>query len=407
MSNINLSIENIIQCIAGSIEIPGISKIKILPNDRKLINSFSKQISNGIGFTDRQLLLAQKKVNDYKEYFQDLDIDNIVNVVDLPIRTIDRSRWIRIISDDNDNKIGIRFVYSNKLINSLNSIKKEISSDYDPENKIHYFPYTEKNLYKIVKEFKDKNFELDDVVVEIFNKLDSFKKEDHIPGIYNLQLKNLSDKAINELNKELGNLDIDSLYLYKERHIKYGLHYFDDDQVNASLSSKNNFIRKLCYRSNINVVVNPDHVNVGELFLNLEDLKRLPILIVLDQQNCYDALTKFQKHLTNLVRLEDISVMFRLDNSGEGLFFNNYIKDNGLNNKLDKNTKVVYTLYTKISKPILNSDWNPKTVLFTKTYTVNNIRKATECYKNIDLMIHYDNETPNLNFYTGQKLEQI
>ena len=67
---------------------------------------------------------------------------------------------------------------------------------YDKENKIHYFPFTESSVYHILSVFNENNnFEVEDQIKEYYKKLTSMKnnKENHLPGIYGLKLKNLQD----------------------------------------------------------------------------------------------------------------------------------------------------------------------------------------------------------------------
>ena len=61
----------------------------------------------------------------------------------------------------------------------------------------------------------------------------------------------------------------------------------------------------------------------------------------------------------------------RLDNEYNSNF-NQYIKDNNLNNSLDKSTKVVYIRSNKIPKPLLKLNWNANSVLLLNSHRVNN-----------------------------------
>lgn len=407
--NNNLTVEDLILCIAGQYPIPHISDIKILHSDKKLINSFAKQINTNVGFTDRQYELAKRKIDDYSEYFELLDLDSIKKEIRMPIRSIDRRRWIKIIHDEGDIKIAVRFIYSNKLISSLEQIRRKLKeqTEYDKENKTHYFSYSERNLFEIVNAFNGKHFELDPTVEAIYNKIVNFTPEENVPGVYNLTVKNIPDNALNALEKEIGPLSIDTLYLYKERSIKYGLHHFDLAQVEKSLFTKNNFIKNICNRKTTDVILDPADKSIADLILDLEDLKKLPILIVLDKTTCHDMLIEFQDQIKNIIPNNKVSVMFRLDNVGEGAYFNSYIKQQGLNNKLDKDIKIVYTLDNKVPKPLLTNNWNPESILITQTFAMPALKKVIECFNNKDLIIHYDKDSQNRKFYTGKELEKV
>ena len=48
--------------------------------------------------------------------------------------------------------------------------------------------------------------------------------------------------------------------------------------------------------------------------------------------------------------------------------FNQFVKDNHLNNYIDSTTKVVFILRTRIPKPLLKADWRPTTAVITSSH---------------------------------------
>ena len=100
-----------------------------------------------------------------------------------------------------------------------------------------------------------------------------------------------------------------------------------------------------------------------------------------------DQLVTVHNAFRGFIPNTECSVLMRLDNEYNSNF-NQYIKDNNLNNSLDKSTKVVYIRSNKIPKPLLKLNWNANSVLLLNSHRVNN---DSLCYLNMcDLVVHYD-----------------
>lgn len=385
------SLEDLILFLAGTSNIaPGEPFPTLKSSDYSLIYSFSKQIGRKIGFTDRQYELAKTKVDDYQSSFHFIpNLEEVKNTTRLPIREIDRARWIKIEYHDNNPVIAVRFTFQKKLISAIEGIRSKIKekTDYDKVNKIHYFAYSERNLFDIVEAFKESNFQLDKTVQTIYNKLILLNPNDHLPGIYDLKIKNLHPAGVEIMQSELGQLSKENLLLYRDRAFKYGLQTFDAIEDDWSLEYK------LAHRRHPNVIIDNTKWNIDKLLLALENLQRYPVLMLVPQQACHDIIVSVQKYIKNIIAPEDISVVFRLDNQGDGVLFNNYIKDQQINNKVDKNTKIVYSLDNKIPKPLLTSSWSPQTIIVcgnTSSYV--NTRKVLDCFSDKDLILYYGDQ---------------
>lgn len=401
MLNEKLYIEDLILHLAGVVPIDDdIDPPKLEISDINLIHSFGKQIVRNLGFTDRQYDLAKRKIDDYAEYFSFIteDIEEVKNSTRIPLRQIDRSRWIKIVENSKgDYEIAVRFTFQKKLISSLEDIRRAINDkgSYDKETKVHSFEYSEMNLFTIVQAFEGKNFDLGDNVKDIFNKLNELDPGDYIPGVYDFKIKNLHPNGEKLLVEELGEPTTENMLLYKDRTLRYGLGYVDND-ANVDTTSLS---AKIAHRIRTNISVNSTKVNFDELLLSLENLQRLPLLILVSLDRCYDTIVEMQQYVKNLIPNEQVSVMFRLDNQGEGVHFNDYIREQKINNKLDTNTKIVYCLDTKLPKPVLNSQWKPNTIILNDSKPVGT-RKVVDCYSSNDLIIHYyDSQVPTHYFY--------
>lgn len=90
--------------------------INLARYDEPIVNSMAEQIERGLGFTDRQALLAHKIVIKYRKQWAAAGYDVSAQEHDadfrLPIRQIDRSKHIDLV----DNQIEIRFPYDQNMI---------------------------------------------------------------------------------------------------------------------------------------------------------------------------------------------------------------------------------------------------------------------------------------------------
>ena len=157
-----ITIEDYIEILTGLQETDVDCNFSIIRSDYSLVTSLAKQTVKGIGLTDRQYELTKLKLLDYKEQFESNgfhNIDDNFNNLRIPIRSIDRSRWIKIVEDSDRKYIGVRFTFNKKLISALETMSSiEVKSMYDSENKVHFYELTEINVYKIISVLADKNF---------------------------------------------------------------------------------------------------------------------------------------------------------------------------------------------------------------------------------------------------------
>ena len=371
--------------------------IELKKQDQYLIRSLAKQVLMDVGLTDKQVNLARKKLDEYRSDLDRSDIDTqyAKQNIDLPIRYLDRSRWIRFENSDEGIKICVRFLYAKKLINALENVKKYIptdQADYNAESKTWRFDYSESNLYEIVKAFEKYNFEIHQDVRQLYEQLCELNPNDVVPGVYEGTIKNIPNNAVQFLKQEIGEVDRDhNLVLYKDRSIKYGLHYFDSDMLANSLDHYSYLAGKIANRTVPNISIDNSVFSIESIVLALEELHRLPLLIVIPSQQP-EIIVDLHKSLKNIIPPQDTSVMFRLDNTQEGRPLNDWIKDMDLNNPLDETTKIVYTLDNRIPKPVLNSQWHPGTILsVAQSSMLVSTKRILNYYADRDLIVHFEN----------------
>jgi len=412
MKNDITTIEDLLELIAG---LHRSNNLKLNQNDATIMQSIARQSFRGTALTDRQHALMQSKLLDYRDQFIEngYDFDSAIDNLRQPLREIDRSKYIKIVSHaemvgpnnvyesykQNWKWIKVRFPFSKKDISKLqiivNKARMDRSYHHEKGSHEHFFLLKENNLYNLVKLFSNSNFVISQEVLDIYKEIETFNdnRDSYIPGVYNYNLCNISENANNTLNSELGKPDEDNLLLYKDRSLMYGLRYFDEDALNKSSKKFSDLSVRIANRSTGSVFVDRNSRNLQSVLDSFFELERFPLLIVCDEYQAESQLLNTYEILRNRLMSQEISVMFRLDGETD---FNYYVKDKQLNNYVDKNTKVVYTSKSKMSKPLLKADWNFKSVLLLSSYRTSS--KFESWLEGTDLVLIHDEKESNFSF---------
>ena len=382
------------------------SKFELISSDYNLITSLGRQTFKGIAFTDRQFELAKIKLNDYKDQFETNgynDIEQSFDNLRMPVRELDRSKYIK----HQDDKIVIRFIFNKKLIQYIEEIKRIVPGhEYSSVTKIHSFPITEKSIYEVIKTFKDKNFVVQDELLEYYKQVEHMadNKNNYIPGIYSLKLENLNNKAIDFMMSSHGEPTIDNLAIYNDRRDLYGLHHFDDEDLQVSLSKLTTLSQKIVKRKSQQILINPQEHNVDRLAESILELNRMPLLVVLNEKDPLDGLYQMSQAFKGIL-FNSSTVLFRLENTEYGQEFNSFIKDNDLNISLDNNPKVVYISNNKLPKPMISSQFQPSTAVLIGSHVPGT--KVDTYLNRLDLVIHYDQQASMVYSYRGTNRRNI
>jgi len=376
-------------------------------NDAKILKSIAKQLSKKIALTDRQYELVKTKLVEYKDQFQDngVDIESCIENLAYPLREIDRSHTLKIVQGEDEKlSLAIRFPFNKKILDRVEEIRRlegKVKRTY--KDNTHYFMFTPQNLVKLVQIAQrfDHKFDIDENVKEIYNTCLEYEedKENYVPGIYKNQLKNFSEQATHDLTQDLGEVDETNLSLYFDRKNLYGIHHFDKTALENSIQKLSSLSQTIVKRDMPTVLLPSRHFNFSQIVNSLFELKRFPVLVVLDGKKALDQLTVAHYHFRNVIHRSEMSVCFRLQNvwipeEDKKITdpFNQYITEQELNNSVDKSTKVVYINNNKLPKPLLKNGFIPKSVISFggKGLSFNNV---TQYIQQFDLQIVYEDET--------------
>lgn len=408
-----INIEDCLELMCGLlIEEEFTPAIDIAEKDKKIMLSIAQSTFRGKALSDRQYEVVKKILtNGYQKDFLDRNVDlpSSINNIRRPLRKIDRSEYIAIENyQDNlsgagyqvyDNPGGkclvVRFPFNMKYSKIITEIKKFIlfpSEVYKSDNYKHILPYTETIVYKTIDLFKEHIKDIQSELIDIYEEIDQYRNapEKYVPGIYGLQIKNTPKTIVQPVVDKLGEPTIENLFLYNDKKDQIGLVHFDEGDLASSTQNLKPLTKKILGRNHSLIQINKKQHPINEVLDSLLELQRFPLLVILDDKDPLDQLVQFHNITKNIIPIEEISVMFRKENRKEGRHFNDYVKSQKINNKLDINTKIVYINNKKIPKDLLKEVWEPECVI--SLGSVRHYNKIDKLIHQYDLTIHYDRE---------------
>ena len=179
------TVEDYLEVLAG---LQTNHKIEIDSADCTIMYSIAKQVFRGKAFTDRQLSVVCSKLEYYRNQFEKIGYTNLQSVINMqvtrkPLRTVDRSQWIKIVDEPKrvptfttsrmgkrpvdkelakNSHVAIRFPFSKKIIQLVESLAHKYRKGYYHEkgSHVHYFKISENTVCDIVDNFKNKEYEI-------------------------------------------------------------------------------------------------------------------------------------------------------------------------------------------------------------------------------------------------------
>jgi len=262
---------------------------------------------------------------------------------------------------------------------------------YDPKTKTHYLEATEKNIYKVVDRFKDLNFEIDKELIEQYSIIKNFvdSPSNFMPGIFNYELKNVHKNLKNYVSKIIGNPSPSTLALYYDRRDCFGLKYFDQDLLDASLKNFSELSKKIIHADQKAIFLSRNEFTHQDICTSLIELKRFPILVILKKNLESIDLLEMYDGFKKIIQPKNMSVLFRLDNiNPENTRFNQVVKDLSLNNLITEKTQLVFLNKDKIPKPLVTSHFKANVTILMESFRYNRI--INSYYETAEVVLHYD-----------------
>lgn len=385
--------------------------IEVLQSDTAILKSISQQCKKGIALTDRQLDLIKNKIVIYADKLQNFCPENVNNVIlesvtRLPLRVIDREKIITVVSNDDLHGPGavyetfktdwfwirIKFPFSKKDIVKVESIINDLKNRREyyhiRGSHEHYFKFTGLNSFLVFNKFKDSQFVISDQIVEFANKTKHIldNRDNYIQYIKDNKFVNFKNSVQEQILNEIGDIESNKM-IYKDRSKRYNF-VIEDSFTDNSLTSQ------IVSRESTEFLVDPKKYNMDQIAKSIYDLKRFPLLVVIDQDDSYSQLLEIHQAFNYLVEPSQQSVLFREDSDSNDAELNDYIQKHKLNNWVDKDTKIVYIKKNKLPKVLLKSEFNPITALGkTSMRSTSNVRTYIEFF--CDLILYNDSAENN------------
>jgi len=325
-------IEDYIELLSGYVGLRGRNmSFSLARYDVQIVASLADQTTRGIGYTDRQAILAHKLVVKYKRQFAKYDIDVGFHEENghfrIPVRVVDRSKSIRIT----DDLIYLRFPYDSKMIDDIKESGKNVpgSIQFDKEKKAWVFGITEPRL-QWVKTLADKyQFEVDDTIKQLINNVELEKTKP-----YQIQLQRLDGcLCISNAEQSLNDYVVDKLGGFNEsnllRLVDYSgvLGYTVSDDITAELErSKNINQTMLLLKRESHIPLEENGQGLDDIISYAKDTDRWPIYVFENTDvNAGKIISHLKKYFSDSEILEVGPKQRKLDPEGKKcIYLNNW-----------------------------------------------------------------------------------
>lgn len=368
-------------------------EFKINSTDATIINSVARQVFKGTALTDRQYNLMKEKLQTYKTQFESQDVigfDRAIDKLRNPLREIDRRKYIKLV----DNEIIVRFPFRKPEIMLVQEVANNADGySHEKGSHQHSFTYNESNVLKLLDRFSNKEFAIDEELLEIYNQIKDIESNsyDYLSGIFNNTLINIHHNLKPFIQDEVGEISNDNIIKLIDKKFRYAFDYID-----VPTSSPISLSQKIAFRKEQSYQSKPSAESIDLILGALWELERFPMLVILDKKFAETQLYEFLSYYRDILQPEDQSVLFRLDDTDAG--FNQLVRDRKLNNWVDKSTKIVYISKDKLPKLLISGEWKPSA---TFSYD-SNIDRYVNSYVsfNCDLVIYREEETSPFRRYS-------
>jgi hypothetical protein len=394
------TIEDALEILGGTV--PRIVNIRIDASEQALIKSLAKQVSRQTALTDRQLDLSIKKIEKYRDGLEqnNIDVSQLLfeKTTRYPLREIDRTQSISLHTDiENKTKIFVKFVFSKKFASIWSEIEYDLIGAVHEAKGEKYVSFNEKNLYRVVTVLKPLGFEIADDVQSYYEKIEEILENPNNFAPYidyvddKIVLRNVSKQCNQYLETELTDIRDSDFLVFLERLKNCGI-YQKNDEIFKKITeiAPNNLIKNILVENSTRFRVNPEEHGIGTVFEIINTLKQWPLLILVDETK--DVISYIKNAIPELLKYvnhDEINIFFRLENDNpESSEFNQFVRDNGLNNYIGPATKVVFITKNRIPKPLYNADWKPHAALVASSYEYG---KTSAYLSNFPAVYYYNN----------------
>jgi hypothetical protein len=355
--------------------------------DLSIIRSLYNQYSMGTSFTEKQGNLAISLLKKHKSILSSTMNQDISMFLDNPVfkkrfRIINTHKLIDIVDHPTFKRaIRVSFPYDEKLINAFNKEKPMLNNViWDNENKVWLFNLHEKNITFLNTLITEFNFIADDEFKNYVSQLNYINEnlDKYITLISKVNDDYVLLNSPTNVDPTLGQELVPSLFAARKKGF-----FVWDDNIAQELSALENFDIVKSYLSSTpdkKFLVNLESTPLTSLETILKNL--LPCLVIIPGGSELRLLEKNYNFLKTIgFDDSELSVLFRLSNDTDKNF-NEYIKQNNLNNGINDKVKLFF-ISNNIPKTIIEHNINFNSIL--------NYNYFSPHYKLKDFITHHHN----------------
>lgn len=370
-------------------------------NDQRILESISNQLAyHQSTLTEKQGILALKILKKNTDVLRSA-VPSIDDLLDnprwkTPFRVLPKLKQVSIgtIEGSTSKFIMVEFPYDEPIVEAFRRRNQEVhdahKGAWEPSLKKWVFKLTERNIEWLGSLLMSKGFHTSQEFVDLYHEISkvTLEIEKHLPMLVQKDSKfNLINVHKNIPQPESVNL-AEVLFWARD----YGITTWDDsieDRINKELLSTT---KAILYSSK-------KHLWFDSTKYPVEAFKDLltyggPAMVVVPGGSELQEVRKWVEFARNTgITTEQISVMFRLPN--EQADFNQYVKEEHLNNPVDENTRLVF-VSTKITKPLIKSGVKFSTVINLGYYSYMHFSMSI-VVDNAQNLVYYSMKEPTKN----------
>ncbi len=378
------------------------TRTQMNPFDSKTVWSFYDQISRGLGFTEKQSMLAIKILHRHANKLtlilsKDIEPFLANPTFKLTRRTLNSAKKISVVKHPTFIKaVKVEFPYNESIVERIRKERINLShAAWDPDEKAWIFALNERSIQFLMPFVTNDEFVPDEEFADYVQQVLKIHEnlENYVPTVSydgkTVKFVNVSDKLPQPQTDNV----LDALFLAR----KSGIHTWDDsvDRYLVDNNIEKSVIEFLNENPGANFTVNLEENSIFDISQIVKNM--MPCLFVIPGGMEMEKLKTSLDFLKSLnVSSEEMSVMFRLPKE-TGEKFNIFVRDEKLNNPITDKTQVVF-ISAKVPKTVIESKIKFNCVVNFSLHSVHyTIRDFVKNHHNV---IHILDKKPqrNLNF---------
>jgi hypothetical protein len=332
--------------------------------EAQTLKSLGTSVDGQYFITENQSKLLLKLLESNHQHFGEMSSE-ILESISAPMwsrsfRIIEQVKkmYIKRIGEEY-SAITIEFTFSANIRKILTQANRDIENLVQETNgKSYLADLTERNIVTLVELLHPLGFDIDQTIVDYYDTIKSWTLEG-VRG--NFLIDTMSSKNFHKhIADDLGiNTAIDQNIIH-DRSIRY--RYFPTEK----LEDDGTLTNLIAGRGRSKVWVDSAKYTLTEVVASLVELKRLPIMVVFDNQVTAMAAKQLNElsHAMEENNIDqNVGIYFRMQSNEAGAEFNEIIARNKYNQYLGPDTQVVGVQSGKIPKFLLTTNWRPMSVI--------------------------------------------